>query len=73
MIFIPVLFICINAKCEFMQYTDYSMTETECRESVESQKNRIKEMAKFGQGKVGVLEGTCIEVDSRRIKEKKRL
>ena len=59
-IFIPVLFVCMNERCEFMQSTTYFTRETECRTSVESQKDNLRKMALKGNSMVTLLEGTCI-------------
>jgi hypothetical protein len=60
-IFIPILWVCINAKCEFMQEQWYSTNEQECAEEVRVQKRRIRSLAEEAGGKVDVLEGTCID------------
>lgn len=62
-IFIPVLWICINAHCEFMQSDGfYFIQETKCIESLEAQKQRMRELVKrAGQGTITVLEGTCVD------------
>ena len=63
-IFVPVLWICINAKCEFMQADGFYFTqENKCMESLEGQKQRMRDLVKrAGQGTITVLEGTCIDV-----------
>jgi hypothetical protein len=62
-IFIPVLWICINAHCEFMQSDGFYFTqETKCMESLDIQKQRMRELVKqAGQGTITVLEGTCVD------------
>jgi len=62
-IFIPVLWICINAHCEFMQSDGFYFTqETKCIESLDMQKQRMRELVKqAGQGTITVLEGTCVD------------
>jgi hypothetical protein len=62
-IFIPVLWICINAHCEFMQSDGFYFTqETKCRESLDTQKQRMRELVRqAGQGTITVLEGTCVD------------
>jgi hypothetical protein len=40
-IFIPVLFICANAVCEFQQATSYFYRAEECVIAVETQRNFI--------------------------------
>ena len=62
-IFIPVLWICINTHCEFMQSDGFYFTqETKCMESLDIQKQRMRELVKqAGQGTITVLEGTCVD------------
>ena len=62
-IFIPVLWICINAHCEFMQSDGFYFTqEIKCMESLDIQKQRMRELVKqAGQGTITVLEGTCVD------------
>ena len=62
-IFIPVLWICINAHCEFMQSDGFYFTqETKCMESLDIQKQRMRELVKqAGQGTITVLESTCVD------------
>ena len=66
-IFIPVLWICINAKCEFMQSDGfYFVQEEKCMESLEQQKQRMRDLVKMaGQGTITTLEGTCIDAKIR--------
>ena len=72
-IFIPVLFICVNAQCEFMQAKAYYQTNAECRSSLYIQKEHMKNLiAQSGQGKPEILEGTCIDADVK-IKSKTEL
>ena len=62
-IFIPVLWICINANCEFMQSDGFYFTqEIKCMESLDKQKQRMRDLVKqAGQGTITVLEGTCVD------------
>ena len=62
-IFIPVLWICINAHCEFMQSDGFYFTqEIKCKESLDTQKQRMRDLVKqAGQGTITVLEGTCVD------------
>ena len=62
-IFIPVLWICINAHCEFMQSDGFYFTqEIKCIESLDKQKQRMRDLVKqAGQGTITVLEGTCVD------------
>jgi len=60
-IFIPVLFICMNGNCDFMQAQSFYKSEAQCRASIDTQKTHMLEVAKKAdQGKMTVLEGTCI-------------
>ena len=59
-IYIPVLFVCMNNHCEFMQSMKYFTRETECRVSVEDQKENLRKMSLKGGQMVTQLEGTCI-------------
>jgi len=71
-IFIPVLWICINAHCEFMQADGFYFTqEAKCAESLEVQKKRMRELVRqAGQGTITVLEGTCVDVKLKTVDEK---
>jgi len=62
-IFIPVLWICINSHCEFMQADGFYFTqETKCIESLDVQKQRMIDLVKeAGQGTITVLEGICAD------------
>ena len=62
-IFIPVLWICINAHCEFMQSDGFYFTqEIKCTESLDVQKQRMRDLVKLAnQGVITVLEGTCAD------------
>ena len=62
-IFIPVLWICINTHCEFMQSDGFYFTqEIKCIESLDVQKQRMRDMVKqAGQGTITVLEGICAD------------
>lgn len=60
-IFIPVLFICMNGNCDFMQAQTHYKSEAQCRASIDTQKIHMLEVAeKANQGKYTILEGTCI-------------
>ena len=68
-IFIPMLFICINANCEFMQSTGYFQVEQQCIADLDLQKQRMKDLVKqAGQGQIEILEGTCVDLDVNIIK-----
>ena len=60
-IFIPVLFMCLNGNCNFMQAQTFYTTEARCKASINDQKIHMLEVAdQAKQGKMSVLEGTCI-------------
>jgi hypothetical protein len=59
-IFIPVLFICMNGNCEFMQAQTWFKTEQQCRAVIDAQKEYMQKMALKGGGMITQLEGTCI-------------
>ena len=63
-IFIPVLIICMNGTCEFMQAKTYYSSEAQCRASLYVQKQHMRNIAEQSQsGKIEHLEGTCIDAD----------
>ena len=69
-IFIPVLFICMNGNCNFMQAQTHYRSEAQCRASIDSQKIHMLEVAETAnQGKYTVLEGTCINT---RVEDSKK-
>ena len=60
-IFIPVLFMCLNDNCNFMQSQSVYKSEAQCRISIDNQKKHMLEVAdQAGQPKMTILEGTCI-------------
>lgn len=60
-IFIPVLFVCLNGTCNFMQAQTHYRSEAQCRASIDNQKIHLLEVIeKANQGKATILEGTCI-------------
>jgi hypothetical protein len=60
-IFIPVLWVCINAHCEFMQQNGYFNNEDDCKTEVIKQKQKMRDRADETGGIVTELEGTCID------------
>jgi hypothetical protein len=65
-IFIPVLWICINAKCEFMQGTTHFLNEEQCYKSLDRQKEHMRGLVKqAGKGTITVMEGTCADAKIR--------
>ena len=71
-IFIPVLWICINTKCEFMQSDGFYFTNEEvCLASLDTQKQRMRDLVKLaGQGTITVLEGVCVDAKLKTVNEK---
>ena len=71
-IFIPVLWICINIKCEFMQSDGFYFTNEEvCLASLDTQKQRMRDLIKLaGQGTITVLEGVCVDAKLKTVNEK---
>ena len=62
-IFIPVVFMCMEETCNFMQSQSVYKTEQQCKVAVDAQKMNLSDMAK--NTKPTVLEGTCIKVEMR--------
>jgi hypothetical protein len=63
-IFIPVLIICLNGNCEFMQAKTYYKTQEQCKASMEMQKQHMRNLVKeSGKSAAEVLEGTCIDAE----------
>jgi len=58
-IFIPVLFICANAQCEFLQGTSHFYSAQECVIAVETQRNLIINAARVNGLDVAV-QATCV-------------
>ena len=66
MIFIPVLIICLNGNCEFMQAHAYYKTDDQCRAQLDAQKIHIRSLvAESKAGTITLLEGTCVEANIR--------
>lgn len=65
-IFIPVLWVCINAHCEFMQQTRHFVDEAQCKESVVQQKQKMRDLAQETDATITTLEGTCIDATVKR-------
>jgi hypothetical protein len=59
-LYIPVLFVCMNNNCEFMQAQTWYKSEQQCRAAVDAQKENLQKMALKGGGMVTLIEGTCI-------------
>ena len=65
-LFVPILWVCINGNCEFMQSEQHYTRESECKRQVDIQKTKIRKMAKEAKSQVEVLEGTCISISIQR-------
>ena len=59
-IYIPVLFICMNGHCEFMQTQTWFKSEHQCRAAIDAQKENMQKMALKGGQMIAQIEGTCI-------------
>jgi hypothetical protein len=59
-IFVPILFVCMNGNCEFMQAQTWYKFEQQCRVAVDAQKENLQKMALKGNSMITLLEGTCI-------------
>jgi hypothetical protein len=59
-IYIPVLFVCMNGNCEFAQSMRYFSRESDCRQAVEDQKENLRKMSLKGGQMVTLIEGICI-------------
>ena len=64
-VFIPVVFMCLEETCNFMQSQAIYKTEQVCRVAIDVQKMHLADMAK-NTGKSTILEGTCISVEIPR-------
>lgn len=70
-IFIPVLFICINANCEFMSPSSHYTSETKCYIELEKQKQHMTKLVKkAGKGEITTMEGTCVSTEIENLKGK---
>ncbi len=65
--FIPVLWICVNANCEFMQSEGYFRTEEKCLTSLELHKRHMTNLVTQAGGKITVLEGTCVDAKIKTV------
>ena len=63
-IFIPVLVICMNSTCEFMQAKTYYSSDAQCRAVLDVQKQHMRNIAEQAdRSKIEYLEGTCIDAE----------
>ncbi len=58
-IFIPVLFICANSTCDFLQATTHFYSAQECVLAVETQRALIVNTARV-QGLAVLVQATCV-------------
>jgi hypothetical protein len=65
-VFVPVLWACINANCNFMQAIVYFQTEAQCQQSMENQKLIIRKQSAQAGVEIDALEGTCITVNIKK-------
>ena len=59
-IYIPVLFVCLNAQCSFAQTSKHYTRETECMAVLEEYMRRVREMAASAGQTVTQLKGVCV-------------
>ena len=70
-IFVPILLICLNGTCNWMQAQTYYSSEQACKASLDRQKSHMLELVKkSGQGVPETLEGTCVDVRIKSLSEK---
>ena len=69
-IFIPILVICINGTCEFMQPDTYYTQESQCIDSLDKQKKHMRGLASTGGVTITVLEGTCATAKVKPVRGK---
>lgn len=60
-IYIPVLFVCLNNECNFAQ-SDYTTTVDECRATLVEQMKTVRAMAASAGQPITQLKGACITV-----------
>lgn len=59
-IFIPVIMLCMNGNCEFMQAHKYYLNESQCLQQIDAQKQVMIKQASTSPVPIDILEGTCI-------------
>ena len=70
-IFVPILIICLNGNCEWMQAQTYFQSEEACRASLTKQKSHMLGLVKkAGKDQPELLEGTCVDVKIKSLTEK---
>jgi hypothetical protein len=59
-IFIPVLWVCINAKCQFMQAQTHFIDEERCLQSLDEQKQHLIDLIEQSGVETTIMtEGIC--------------
>jgi len=70
-IFVPILLICLNGTCNWMQAQTYYSSEQACKASLDRQKSHMLDLVKkSGRGVPDTLEGTCVDVTIKSLTEK---
>ena len=64
-IFIPVLWVCINADCQFLQSVSHYTSIEQCQQSMETQRQGMRRQAARA-GEDIVIEGTCITANIKK-------
>jgi len=55
-IYIPVFFICMGLKCQFLQATTYTLNENACLQEIQAKKNEF-------MGKEVKIEAFCLDME----------
>jgi hypothetical protein len=55
-IYIPVFFICIGLKCQFLQATTYTLSEKACMQEIQTKKSEF-------MGKEVKIEAFCLDME----------
>jgi len=58
-IYIPVLFVCLNNHCSWMQGVYYT-SQSDCKAVLVEQKAQVEDMAAKAKQKIILLQSTCI-------------
>ena len=64
-IFIPVLWVCLNSNCQFLQSVSHHTSVEQCQQSMEIQRQgMLRQAARAGEDVV--IEGTCIVANIKK-------
>ena len=64
-IFIPVLWVCLNSNCQFLQSLSHHTSVEQCQQSIDIQKQgMLRQAARAGEDVV--IEGTCITANIKK-------